>query len=425
MAQKHLLSLSPSTRKIPPDVADCRQGQKPCCEKPVVDFSARGWHFEFERFGVLKTNACKHGEKESLMHRRAMAVVGGAAFTVMMTLGQSAWSQMPGALEECLNLAGEPTAQAPVSRDAGSAFFSALAKARPHCEAALIGPEQDGRVLFHMAVIMQREGFHTYALRAFNMAGSAGVTPAFTKVGDYYNFGIGGIRENHRRAVENYSKAAEAGDLPAKATLAIMHQIGRGVPQDFDKMFSLLEQSADAGYHFSQLRLAELYMSPDAVSPALAQKLDLPDPIKATEFYELAAAQGNSNAQAELDKFADGEGLFDDPAVRLKLIKRGVERGEASAINTLGFMHERGDGVEFNPGLAAQLYIEALEAGLPVQELRGLENGRFVRWENETALEFQVILQNRGLYRGFLDAVVGPGTMAAAAQVAQQVLEQQ
>ncbi|MEO0752916.1 MAG: tetratricopeptide repeat protein [Pseudomonadota bacterium] len=354
------------------------------------------------------------------MHRRVKAFAYGVACAALMGLGQTASAQMPGALEECLKLAGEPTAEAPVSRDAGSAFFSAMAKARPHCEAALIGPEQDGNVLFHMAVIMQREGFHTYALRAFNMSASTGVAPAYTKVGDYYNFGIGGIRENHRRAVENYMKAAEAGDLPAKATLAIMHQIGRGVPQDLDTMFALLEETADAGYHFSQLRLAELYMSPEAVTPALAEKLDLPDPIKATEFYELAAAQGNSTARAELDKFADGEGLFDDPAVRLKLINRGVERGEASALNQLGFMHERADGVEYDPQRAAQLYIAALEAGLPIQEMRGLVNGRFTRWDRETALEFQVILQNRGLYLGFLDAVVGPGTMAAAAQVAQQ-----
>jgi TPR repeat protein len=354
------------------------------------------------------------------MARLAGVIKSACAVLAMMVLAQEAKAQMPGALDECLKLAGEPTAEAPVSRDAASAFFSALAKARPHCEAALIGPEQNGDVLFHMAVIMQREGFHQYALRAFNMAASAGVTPAFTKVGDYYNFGIGGIRENHRRAVEAYQSAAAAGDLPAKATLAIMHQIGRGVPQDFNKMFSLLEETAGAGYHFSQLRLAELYMSPESVPPAMATKLDLPDPIKATEFYELAASQGNATARAELDKIAEGGGLFNDPAVRLKLVMRGVERGEAAAINTLAFMHERGDGVEYDPQRAAQLYVEALETGdLPVDQIRGLIDGRFVRWDRETALEFQVILQERGLYLGFLDAVVGPGTMAAAARLAQ------
>ena len=348
-----------------------------------------------------------------------MATIGFLGVTALST-GEPAQAQMPGALEECLGLAGIPSAAAPVSRDATVAVFSALAKARPHCEAALIGPEQNPEVMFHMAVIMQREGFHQYALRTFNMAASGGVAAAYTKVGDYYNFGIGGIRENHRRAVEAYQKASQAGDLPAKATLAVMHQIGRGVRQDFDKMFALLEESADAGYHFSQLRLAELYMSPEAVPPAMAEELDLPDPIKATEFYELAAAQGNAKARTELDKFADGEGLFNDPAVRLKLIMRGVHRGEAEAINTLAFMHERGDGVEYDPIRAAELYIQALETGeLPVDRLRGLVNGRFLRWDRETALEFQVILQNRGLYTGFLDAMVGPGTMAAAARVAQ------
>lgn len=83
------------------------------------------------------------------MRKTRAAWTFGAAFAAVMTVGQSASAQMPGALDECLELAGEPTAEAPVSRDAGSAFFSAMAKARPHCEAALIGPEQDGRVLFH------------------------------------------------------------------------------------------------------------------------------------------------------------------------------------------------------------------------------------------------------------------------------------
>ena len=119
-------------------------------------------------------------------------------------------------------------------------------------------------------------------------------------------------------------------DAPAKATLAIMHQLGRGVPQDFDKVLTLLTESAEAGYHFAQLRLAEFYLTPEAVPAEMAQRLDLPDPIKASEFYELAAAQGNAKARAEVEKIANGGGIFNDPAVRLKLIQRGVERGEGA-----------------------------------------------------------------------------------------------
>ena len=95
-----------------------------------------------------------------------MATIGFLGVTALST-GEPAQAQMPGALEECLGLAGIPSAAAPVSRDATVAVFSALAKARPHCEAALIGPEQNPEVMFHMAVIMQREGFHQYAAILF------------------------------------------------------------------------------------------------------------------------------------------------------------------------------------------------------------------------------------------------------------------
>ena len=93
--------------------------------------------------------------------------------------------------------------------------------------------------------------------------------------------------------------------------------------------------------------------------------------------------------------------------------------GKGQAINTLAFMHERGDGVAYDPVRAAQLYIQALETGdISANDLRGLVDGRATRWDRETALEFQVILQERGLYRGFLDAAIGPGTLAAAQRVA-------
>ena len=47
--------------------------------------------------------------------------------------------------------------------------------------------------------------------------------------------------------------------------------------------------------------------------------------------------------------------------------------------------------------------FEALETGdLPVQDLRGKINGYPARWDRETALNFQTILRERGLYRGAL-----------------------
>ena len=321
----------------------------------------------------------------------------------------------------CHEIAGPPQSGAPVSRNAMGDYFRTLGRARAHCEAAVIGPEPDAQALFHLAVIMQREGVHERALSLFEMAAEADIVAAHTKLGDYYNFGIGPVREDHARAVDHYRRAAEGGNAPAKSTLAIMYRIGRGVPKDFDRMFDLLQESAEAGYHVSQYRLAETYMTPRSVPGALARKLDLPDPVRAAELYRMAADQGSADAKAALAKFHDGDGVFDDPATRVKWLRHAAEQGDARAINALGFAHERGEGVDYDPARAAALYIEALETGdLRPEDLRGKIAGRWVRWDRETALEFQAILRERGLYRGALDAQVGPGTLGAARQLARQ-----
>lgn len=321
----------------------------------------------------------------------------------------------------CHEIAGPPQSGAPVSRDAMADYFRTLGRARAHCEAAVIGPAPDAQALFHLAVIMQREGVHERALSLFEMAAEAGIAAAHTKLGDYYNFGIGPVREDYARAVAHYRRAAEGGDAPAKSTLAIMYRIGRGVPKDFDRMFDLLQESAEAGYHVSQYRLAETYMNPQSVPGALARRLDLPDPVKAAELYRMAADQGSVDAKAALAKFHEGNGGFEDPETRLKWLRNAVEQGDARAINALGFLYEQGEGVDYDPVRAAELYVEALETGnFPVEELRGKINGRWVRWDRETALEFQSILRARGLYRGALDAQVGPGTLGAARQLTRQ-----
>ena len=320
----------------------------------------------------------------------------------------------------CREIAGAPEAGTPVSRAAMTTYFRTLGRARPHCEAAVIGPEPDPEALFHLAVIMQREGAHERALALFGMASEAGLAPARTKLGDYHNFGIGPVEEDHARAVTLYRKAAQAGDAPAQATLAVMYRLGRGVSRDPERMVALLEQSAGAGYHVAQLRLAEIYMGEARVPAALARRRDLPDPVRAAELYRAAAAQGSMEAEAALDALLEGGAeTFDDPQARIDWLRHAADQGEARALNTLGFLHERGEGVAYDPERAAELYVAALETGeLPANDLRGQVDGRWVRWDRETALAFQTILRERGLYRGALDAQVGRGTMAAARRLA-------
>jgi len=320
----------------------------------------------------------------------------------------------------CHEIAGPPEAGAPVSRAAMTARFQTLGRARPHCEAAVIGPDPDPVALFHLAVIMQREGVHERARALFGMAAQAGVAAGHTKLGDYDNFGIGPAQEDHARAVDRYRKAAQAGDAPAQSTLAIMYRLGRGVPQDFDRMIALLTQSAEAGYHVAQVQLAGFYMRPKGLPGRLAEKHGLPDPVKAADLYRKAADQGSAEAEAALTKLIEGSAdAFDDPATRMAWLRHAAAQGDARAMNALGFLHERGEGVDYAPERAAELYVKALETGdLPVEDMRGQIGGRWVRWDRETALAFQSILRARGLYLGALDAQVGPGTMAAARRLA-------
>jgi len=350
------------------------------------------------------------------------AVLGAIVFSAAgLILADTGPARSDEAAAVCREIAGAPNAGAPVSREALNNYFSTLGRARPHCEAAVIGPGPDPAALFHLAVIMQREGAHERALEVFGFAAEAGVAAAHTKLGDYYNFGIGPVAEDHGRAVAEYRKAVEGGDAPAKSTLAVMYQIGRGVPQDFDRTLDLLKQSAEAGYHFAQFRLAEIFMNPRAVPGSLARKLDLPDPIRAADLYQKAADQGSADAREALAKFYEGGGRFENPETKVRWLRHAVKAGNAQAMNALGFMHERGEGVAHDPVRAAELYIEALETGdLAVGELRGRVNGRVPRWDRETALEFQMILKERGLYTGALDAIVGPGTLGAARRLTRQ-----
>lgn len=324
------------------------------------------------------------------------------------------------AAEVCLGMSGAPTAAAPVSKQAVDDYFRGLVAARAACERAVIGPEPHPEALFQVAVLMQRDAEHALALEVFELAAEAGVAAAHTKIGDYYNFGTGGVKEDHARAVAEYRAAAEAGDLPAMATLAIMYQLGRGTSRDFRQMVTLLEQSADAGYHFAQLRLAAIYMNPTGSMPrSLADELGLPDAVKAAEMLERSSAQGNEDAARALKQLYSEDGPVTDPAQRAALVRRSAEGGDGTAINALGFLHERGLGVDYDPVRAAALYVQALESGaISVNELRGRVDGRAVDWDRTTAVEFQRLLQERGLYTGPLDGLIGGGTLGAARRLA-------
>ncbi|MBV0911802.1 tetratricopeptide repeat protein [Anianabacter salinae] len=313
--------------------------------------------------------------------------------------------------EQCAQIAGAPSAEVPISADAQKAMFARLAEARSACEAA--ATEGDGAALFHIATIAQARGRHDEALDLYGQAAEAGIAAAHSRIGDYYNFGIGRTRPDVEKALASYRAGIEQGDPAAQTTLGMMHVLGRGVSRDSDRAIALLGEAADSGYHFAQARLAALLLETRASDAASV--------TRARTLLASAAGQGSLDALSQLpDLFArDLPGLPPSPFQRFYWTARAVDAGLPDALAARGLLHEFGIGTTVNPERAADDYIAALETGeVDADTLRRGPDGNTPRWTRETALAFQRILQDRGLYRGPLDAIVGGGTMAAARAVA-------
>jgi TPR repeat protein len=325
------------------------------------------------------------------------------------------------AVAACMETAGPASAEVPLSEAAQRALFARLRAALALCEeAASIAPEAGGP-LFHLATVAQARGEHRDAVALYERAAAAGVGAAQTRLGDYYNFGIGPVRADIDRAVAAYRAATDLGDPAGMATLAFMYRLGRGVPRDAAEMVRLFQAAADEGYHFAQLTLARTYLTGDGVPGNSDPALGIPNPPRAVPLLAAAARGGNMDAALALTRlYAEGaDGVAPNEALRLRWTRFAAEAGHPAAIAALAFLREQGIGAPPDPVAAAQGYVLALETGeVGVDDLRAAGGPRPPRWDRQTAIEFQLILQERGLYAGAIDGLVGPGTLGAARALA-------
>lgn len=326
------------------------------------------------------------------------------------------------AVTACLDAAGPPSAEVPVSEAAQRALFTRLRDALPACrEAADLAPDAGGP-LFHLATVEQARGEHRQAVALYERAAAAGVGAAHTRLGDYYNFGIGPIRPDIDRAIAAYRVATDLGDLAGTTTLGFMYRLGRGVPRDPAEMLRLFRIAADGGYHFAEVNLAQTYLTGEGVPGGADASLGIPDARAAMPFLASAARRGNLDAARGLAAlYATGaEGVPPNATQRLRWTRHLAETGDPAGIAALAFLREQGIGTPADPIAAAEGYIAALETGeVPPEALRAAGGPRSPGWDRQTAIEFQRILQERGLYLGALDGIVGPGTLGAARAVAE------
>lgn len=321
------------------------------------------------------------------------------------------------ALTQCVDIAGEPSAENYPSEEAQATALTALRQALSFCRDAAQALPDEGAPFYHLATAAQASGRHRRAVPLYEQAAENGVAAALTRLGDYHNFGLRPVREDAAQAVEYYQQAADAGDLAGTATLAFMYRLGRGVDQDAGEMVRLMEIAADGGYPFAQFNLGQTYLRGEGVPRGEGEALGIPDARRAVPLLVTVASSGNVEAVQDLiELYSNGaEGVPPSDFLRGGWVEILAETGTAQGIAARGFLYEQGIGRPANPERAAADYVAALETGdININDLRGTVEGRTPPWARETALAFQTILAERGLYRMGIDGDIGPGTRAAA-----------
>lgn len=321
------------------------------------------------------------------------------------------------ALAQCIEIAGEPSAENYPSEEAQGAALSALRDALPACRAAADALPEEGAPIYHLATAAQAAGRHRRAVPLYERAAEAGVPAAMTRLGDYHNFGLRPVREDAEQAVAYYRQAAELGDPAGMATLAFMHRLGRGVDPDSAEMVRLMQMAADAGYPFAQFNLGQTYLRGEGVLGGVDEALGIPDARRAVPLLVAAANSGNIEAVQDLiELYSNGaDGVEASDFLRGGWVEELAGTGNPAGIAARGFLYEQGIGRGANAELAAADYVTALESGeVNIGDMRGTIDGSVPPWERETALAFQTILRDRGLYNLTIDGDIGPGTRAAA-----------
>lgn len=322
------------------------------------------------------------------------------------------------AAAECLAIAGPADAGVPAAAVDATSQKEMLARAAPFCTEAAGDEDADPEVLFHAASVARASGDAQSMFDLLTRAAEAGLGAAETRLGDAFLFGVAPGGQDIKAAVAHYQAAADLEDAAGMTTLALLHQVGQGVPQDAGRMVDLMTRAAEQGYHFAQFRLAQVYHRGDGVPGRTDAGLGIPDRTRALTLYARATEAGNLDAALALSAlYSDPSfGLSDDPAEQVRLTRIVSRTGFAPAIARMGVFYETGRGVDYSPAIAAGLYVKAMETGeLAFEDLRA---GAPFNWDDATALEFQKILAARGLYTGALDAIVGPGTAGAARALA-------
>ena len=171
------------------------------------------------------------------------------------------------------------------------------------------------------------------AARWYGLAAEQGHALAQSRLGDFYQFGLG-VPRDYAEAARWYRSAAEQGGAEAQFNLGVRYAIGRGVPQDDVEAERWYRQAADQGYAEAQFNLGALYI----VGRGVPQ-----DDVEAVRWYQLAAEQGHVDAQWNLGLMYElGAGVPQDSVAAYVWLNLSASRRHSGDSNLELVAHDRG-----------------------------------------------------------------------------------
>ena len=164
-----------------------------------------------------------------------------------------------------------------------------------------------------------------------------------------------GAQTNAQEVADWYAKAAAQGDPQAAYELAQMYLEGNGVARDIESAVSYLELSADKGYAPAQYMLGEMYQTGNDV---LKQ-----DALQGFLWWLQASRQGDAQATSALSQIPAKQLAAYRYAQQIDSLLQQAQQGEADSLALAGEMFQSGIGVERNAEKAAELFMQAAQAG--------------------------------------------------------------
>jgi hypothetical protein len=185
-------------------------------------------------------------------------------------------------------------------------------------------------------------------------AARQGHVAAMIALGYQYERGEG-VAPDPPRAVELYRRAAEAGSSDGMFLLARTYTSGKGVARaDPAQARAWLERAAAAGNLEAKASLAQQSFGANRqpgqeTAAAAYAAVGRKDYAQSAALYRRAAEQGNTNAMVALGThYRQGLGVSVDPNEAARWYRTAAERGDPGGEAQIGFSYENGEGVPEN-----------------------------------------------------------------------------